>query len=80
MKANDDTFYRSVEELHAINGGRRGRDCMVVGFKHCEFERRSGEVYLIQHYVIKIVSDLQQIFCFLRLLLFPPLIKLTAMI
>jgi hypothetical protein len=35
-----------------------------------------GEVYSIQHYVIKIVSDLQQI-CFLR---FPPPLKLTATI
>ena len=45
-------------------GGRR----IVVGFttayaisaKHnyrCEFESHSGEVYSIQHYVIKIVSD-----------------------
>jgi hypothetical protein len=28
--------------------------------EHCEFESRSGEVYLIQHYVIKFVSDLRQ--------------------
>ena len=46
-------------------GGRH----MVVGFtttyvisaynhKHCEFEPHSGEVYSIQHYVIKFVSDL----------------------
>jgi hypothetical protein len=43
-----------------------GRDRMVVGFtiiyaisayhhKRCEFESCSGEVYLIQHYVIKFV-------------------------
>ena len=53
--------------------GRRCRDCMIVGFtttyaisvyhhKRCEFESRSGEVYSIPHYVIKVVSDLQQIF------------------
>jgi hypothetical protein len=36
-----------------------------------------GEVYSIQHYVIKFVSDLRQVGCFLRL---PPPIKLTATI
>jgi hypothetical protein len=30
------------------------------------------EVYLIQHYVIKFVSDLQQVGGFLRVLQFPP--------
>ena len=46
-----------------------GRDRMVVGFTttyaistyhhlHWEFEPHSGEVYSIQHYVIKFVSDL----------------------
>jgi len=34
-----------------------------------------GEVYSIQHYVIKIVSDLRQVGVFLRLLRFPPPIK-----
>ena len=34
-----------------------------------------GEVYSIQHYVIKFVSDLRQVGGFLRL---PPPIKLTA--
>jgi hypothetical protein len=36
-----------------------------------------GEVYLIQHYVIKFVSDLRQVGGFLRILQFPPPIKLT---
>ena len=47
----------------------------VVGSNpvHCE-------VYSIQHYVIKFVSDLQQIDGFLRVLRFPPPIKLTATI
>ena len=40
----------------------------------------NGEVYSIQHYVIKFVSDLRQVGGFLRLLRFPPPIKLTAMI
>ena len=68
-------------------GGRRGRDRMVVGFTTtyaisayhhwwCEFESRSGRG--VQHYVIKLVSDLRQIGGFLRILRFPPPIKLTA--
>jgi hypothetical protein len=36
-----------------------------------------GEVYSIQNYVIKIVSDLRQVGGFLRVLQFPPPIKLT---
>jgi hypothetical protein len=69
--------------------GRRGRDRMVVGFTttyaistyhQCEFESRSGEVYSIQHYVIKFVSDLRQDGGFLRVLRFPPPINLTATI
>ena len=62
---------------------------MVVGFittyaisayhhKRSEFESRSSEMYLIQHYVIKFVSDLQQVGGFLCVLRFPPPIKLTA--
>ena len=39
-----------------------------------------GEVYLIQHYVIKLVSDLWQASGFLWVLWFSPLIKLTATI
>jgi hypothetical protein len=50
---------------------------MVVGFTttyaitayhhlRCEFEFRSGEVYSIQHHVIKIVSDMRQVSGFLR--------------
>jgi len=44
------------------------------------FESCTGEVYSIEHYVIKFVSDLQQVGGFLRVLLFPPPIKLTATI
>ena len=69
-------------------GDRRGRDRMVVGFittyaisayhhRCCEFESRSGRG--VQHYVI-FVSDLRQVGGFLRVLRFPPLIKLTATI
>jgi hypothetical protein len=45
-----------------------------------EFESRSGEVYSIQHYVIKFVSDLRQVGGFLWVLQFPPPIKLAATI
>jgi len=37
-----------------------------------------GEVYAIQHYVIKFVSDLRQMGGFLWVLLFLPPLKLTA--
>jgi hypothetical protein len=59
------------------------RDRMVVGFittlcnqclspLRCEFEPCSGEVYSIQDYVIKFVSDLRQVNGFHRVLWFPP--------
>ena len=44
----------------------------------CEFESRSERG--VQHYVIKFVSDLRQVGGFLRVLRFPPPIKLTATI
>ena len=40
----------------------------------------NDEVYSIQHYVVKSVSDLWQVNGFLQVLQFPPPIKLTAMI
>jgi len=39
-----------------------------------------GEVYILQHYLIKFVSDLRQVGGFLQVLRFPPPIKLTATI
>jgi hypothetical protein len=39
-----------------------------------------GEVYSIQHYVIKFVSVLRQVGGFLQVLRFPPPVKLTATI
>ena len=66
-----------------------GRDRMVVGFTTtyvisachhwcCELESRPGRG--VQHYVIKFVSDLLQVGGFLRVLWFPPPIKLTVTI
>jgi hypothetical protein len=43
----------------------------------CKFESHPGEVYLIQYYVIKFVSDLRQVSGFLQ---FPPPINLIATI
>jgi hypothetical protein len=72
---------------HRLNRGRRGR--MVVGFTTYAITIATnvvssnpthGEVYPIQQYVIKFVSDLRQIGCFLQVLRFPPSIKLTATI
>ena len=70
---------------------RRGRDRMVDGFtttcaistchhKCCEFDPVHGKVYSIQHYIQKFVSNLRQVSDFLRVLRFPPPIKLTATI
>ena len=66
---------------------RDGRNRMLVGFtttyaigayhyRCCEFGSRSGGD--VQHYVITFVKDLRQVCGFLRVLLFPPAIKLTA--
>jgi hypothetical protein len=74
-----------LEVITQMEEGRRGRDRMVVGFIttyaiSCEFESRSGEVYSIQHYVIKFASDSRQVGGFLQVFRFPPPIKLTATI
>jgi hypothetical protein len=51
-------------------------DIFFFNCKDCwEF---NGEVYWMQYYVIKFVSDLQQVGGFLQELQFPPPIKLTA--
>jgi len=53
---------------------------MSITTKHVSSNPVHGRVYLIQHYVIKFVSDLRQVGGFLQLLWFPPPIKLTATI
>jgi hypothetical protein len=65
--------------------GRCVRDHMIVGYvqsvpiatKVVSSNPVHGEVYSIQQYVIKFVSDLRQVSGFLQ---FPPPIKLTATI
>jgi hypothetical protein len=62
----------NIHELNVLLRGRRGRDLMVVGYittyaisayNHlsCKFDSHSGEVYLIQQYVKKFVSDLRRV-------------------
>ena len=65
--------------------GRRGRYRIVmqsvpITTKVVSSNPAHGEVYSIQHYVIKFVSDLQQVSGILLILFFHPPIKLTAMI
>ena len=67
--------------------GRHGRDRMGVGLqavpittKVVSLSPTHGDVYLIQHYVIKFVSDLRQDSRFLQVVLPPPPIKLTTTI
>jgi hypothetical protein len=66
-----------------IRGGRHGHDLIVDGFtttvqsvpfsiKVVSSNPVRDEVYSIQHYVIKFVSDLRQVGGFLRVLQFPP--------
>ena len=60
-------------------------DRMVVGYttvtsKVVRSNPVHDEVYSIQHYVIKFVSDLREVGGFLLVLQFPPPIKLTIMI
>jgi hypothetical protein len=59
-------FYFNKHLSYVKRKGHRGHDRMVVGFvttcaigayhyQRCDFESRSGEVYSIQHYVIKFI-------------------------
>ena len=53
---------------------------MSIGTNVVSSNPAHGELYSIQHYVIKFISDLWQVGGFLQVLLFPPPIKLTATI
>ena len=54
----------------------------ISAYRHerCDYEPHSGEVYSIQHDVIKYVSVFRQVGGFLRVLLFLEPIKLIATI
>ena len=71
-----------------VKRDHRGRDCMVVGLqlpvqsvpittKALSLNPAHGEVYSIQHYAIKFVTDLRQVSGFFRVFRSPPPIKLT---
>ena len=83
------TTLEHIQLINLINVIRGRRDRMVVRFtntymravpittKVVSSNPANGEVYSIQHYVIKFVSDLQQVGGFLR---FPQALKLAATI
>ena len=69
--------------LHINHRGRRGHDRMVVEFMQSvsittEFVSRSGRG--VQHYMTNLSVSCDGSVVFLRVLRFPPPIKLTAMI
>jgi hypothetical protein len=69
-------FNATFNNISVISWGGRGRDGMAVVSSNPVY----GELYSIQHYVIKFVSDLRHVGGFLRVHLFPPQINLTATI
>jgi hypothetical protein len=67
-----------LTHFHDVVMNSRGDQCLLpLTFWVCF---RSSEVYSIQHYVIKFVSDLRQVGGFLQVLWFHPPINLTATI
>ena len=85
------SVYIRVTSYNINNRGSRGRDRFVVGFttymqsvpittNAVSSNPAHGKVYSIQHYVIKVVSDLRQVCAFLRIIRFRPQIKLSATI
>ena len=82
-------YNMDYHNLINVSRGRHGSDWMVVGFTTtyaiceyhhwcCGLESQSGRG--VHHYVIKFVSILRQVGGFLRVLRFPPPIKLSATI
>jgi hypothetical protein len=72
-------FYIVINQIFTFN------HCVLIVYTNLlgfaiAWESRSGEVYSLQLYVIKFVSDLQKVGGFLRVLRFPPPIKPTAKI
>ena len=67
-----------VNDLQHLNvRDHRGRDRLQSVPITTKVVRNPTYGYSIQHYVMKFVSDLWQVGGFLRVLLFPPLIKQT---
>ena len=70
------------EDYICTEMGKDGCNFFVGKWTLCEdmWIHVHGEVYSIQHYVITFGSDLRQVGGLLRVLRFPPPIKLTATI
>ena len=77
--------------VYSCSKARRGHARMVAGFatthatsafhhSRCEFESRLWRGVPDTTLCVKFVSDLRQVGCFLRVLQFPPTMKLTATI
>jgi hypothetical protein len=62
--------------IQMIVGYGKGNQSVLITTKVVSLNPAHSEVYSIQHYVIKFVSDLRQVIGFLRVLRFPPPIKL----
>ena len=56
------------------------RQSVPITIKVASSNPDHGELYSIQHYVMKFVNDLRQVDRFPRVLRFPPPIKLTSTI
>ena len=83
LGCNSHGMYNKLHSIYYRKGDRRCCDHIVVGFiatKVVSLNPVYGEVYSIQHYVIKFVSDLRQVGGFVRVLRFSPPIKLIATI
>ena len=91
MIKSETYFVYMIGYINHLHGGHRGHDRMGVGFTttcaisdyhYYVLSSNSAheEVYSIQQYVIKFVSDLRHAGCSLRVFWFPRRIKLTTTI
>jgi hypothetical protein len=77
-------FHYEVSKLHLVHASFNSvlikSVASLLNLRDFKINLLKFHVYLIQHYVIKFVSDLQQDCDFRRVLKFPLQIKLTAMV
>jgi len=82
----DFQYFKNIFNYIIEDRGRRGRDRMVhvqsepITTKVVSSIPVHHEVYSIQHYVMKFVSNFRQVCGFLRVLRFPPPIQMTSAI
>jgi hypothetical protein len=69
-----------IHRFHKYNLKLKQKQSSPIITKVVSSNATNGEVYSIQHYVIKFVDGLRQDGGFRWVLQFPPLIKMTAMI